>query len=154
MKGNTKLVNKLNDLLADELTAINQYMLHAEMCEDWGYTKLSQNFKTRAITEMHHAEKLMERILFLEGKPIVSNLNEMHIGATVPDQVDNDHDLEEHTIKNYNDAIKMASEVGDNATRDVLKDILMDEDRHADELEELQDQMEQMSLQIFLSTQV
>ncbi len=129
-------------------------MLHAEMCEDWGYGKLSKNFKDRAITEMHHAEHLMERILFLEGKPIVSKLDKMTIGASVPEQVDNDHDLETKTIKDYNDAIKLASEVGDNATRDILKQILMDEDRHEDELEELQDQIEQMSLQIFLSTQV
>lgn len=154
MKGNDKLIDKLNYLLEGELTAINQYMLHAEMCEDWGYGKLSKNFKDRAITEMHHAEHLMERILFLEGKPIVSKLDKMTIGASVPEQVDNDHDLETKTIKDYNDAIKLASEVGDNATRDILKQILMDEDRHEDELEELQDQIEQMSLQIFLSTQV
>ena len=154
MKGDKKLIDKLNYLLAGELTAINQYMLHAEMCEDWGYTKLSKNFKDRAITEMHHAEHLMERILFLEGKPIVSNLNKMTIGASVPEQVENDHQLETDTVKDYNEAIRLAAEVGDNATRDILKDILMDEDKHVDELEELQDQMDQMSLQIFLSTQL
>lgn len=154
MKGDPKLIDKLNYLLAGELTAINQYMLHAEMCEDWGYGKLSKNFKDRAITEMHHAEHLIERILFLEGKPIVSKLNKMTIGASVPEQVDNDHQLETDTVKDYNDAMKLAAELGDNATRDVLKDILMDEDKHVDELEELQDQMDQMTLQIFLSTQV
>ena len=154
MKGDQKLIDKLNYLLAGELTAINQYMLHAEMCEDWGYAKLSKNFKDRAITEMHHAEHLMERILFLEGKPIVSNLNKMTIGASVPEQVENDHQLETDTVKDYNEAIKLAAEVGDNATRDILKDILMDEDKHVDELEELQDQMDQMILQIFLSTQL
>ncbi len=154
MKGDKKLIDKLNYLLAGELTAINQYMLHAEMCEDWGYAKLSKNFKDRAITEMHHAEHLMERILFLEGKPIVSNLNKMTIGASVPEQVENDHQLETDTVKDYNEAIRLAAEVGDNATRDILKDILMDEDKHVDELEELQDQMDQMSLQIFLSTQL
>ena len=154
MKGDKKLIDKLNYLLAGELTAINQYMLHAEMCEDWGYAKLSKNFKDRAITEMHHAEHLMERILFLEGKPIVSNLNKMTIGASVPEQVENDHQLETDSVKDYNEAIRLAAEVGDNATRDILKDILMDEDKHVDELEELQDQMDQMSLQIFLSTQL
>lgn len=154
MKGDPKLIDALNGLLRGELTAINQYMLHAEMCEDWGYEKLSKNFKDRAITEMHHAEHLMERILFLEGKPIVSNLDAMSIGATVPEQVDNDHDMELQTVKDYNAAIDLASALGDNATRDVLKDILMDEDAHVDELEELQDQIDQMSLQIFLSTQV
>ena len=154
MKGDQKLIDKLNYLLAGELTAINQYMLHAEMCEDWGYAKLHENFEHRAITEMKHAEKLMARILFLGGKPIVSNLSKMTIGATVPQQVDNDHDLETQTVKDYNDAIKLTGELGDYATRDILKDILMDEDAHVDELEELQDQMEQMSLQIFLSTQL
>ena len=154
MKGDKKLIDKLNYLLEGELTAINQYMLHAEMCEDWGYTKLHENFEKRAITEMRHAEKLMGRILFLGGKPIVSKLDAMAIGETVPQQVENDHELEVKTVKDYNDAMKLAAEVGDNATRDVLKEILMDEDAHVDELEELQDQMDQMSLQIFLSTQV
>lgn len=154
MKGNQELIDKLNYLLKGELTAINQYMVHAEMCEDWGYDKLSHNFKDRAITEMHHAEHLIERILFLEGKPIVSNLGDMHIGSTVDVIVDNDHTSEIQTVKDYNDAIKLASEVGDNATRDKLKQILMDEDRHVDELEDLQDEIEQMGIQIFLSTQM
>lgn len=153
MKGNEKLIDTLNDLLADELTAINQYMVHAEMCEDWGYTQLHENFEQRAITEMRHAEKLMSRILFLEGTPIVSNLNRMTIGQTVPEQVDNDHALEVETVRRYNEAIVLAGEVLDYATRDMLTDILADEDRHVDEIEELQDQIEQMSLQIFLSTQ-
>ncbi len=154
MKGDPKLIDKLNYLLEGELTAINQYMVHAEMCEDWGYDKLSKNFKDRAITEMHHAEHLIERILFLEGKLIVSNLNQLHIGSTVPDIVNNDHASEIQTVQDYNDAIKLAAEVGDNATRDKLKEILMDEDRHVDELEDLQDEIDQMSLQIFLSTQM
>lgn len=154
MQGDQRLIDKLNYLLEGELTAINQYMLHAEMCEDWGYAKLHENFEQRAITEMCHAEKLMARILFLGGKPIVSKLDKMTIGETVPQQVDNDHELEVQTVKDYNEAMALAAEVGDNATRDVLKDILMDEDAHVDELEELQDQMEQMSLQIFLSTQL
>ncbi len=153
MKGNQKLIDTLNDLLAGELTAINQYFVHAEMCEDWGYGKLSQNFKTRAITEMKHAEKLIERILFLEGTPIVSNLNDITIGKAVPEQVGNDHALELDTVKRYNEAIVLAGDVLDYATRDVLMTILADEDAHVDELEEVQDQIEQMSLQIFLSTQ-
>ena len=155
MQGDQRLIDKLNYLLEGELTAINQYMLHAEMCEDWGYAKLHENFEQRAITEMRHAEKLMARILFLGGKPIVSKLDKMTIGETVPQQVDNDHELVIDTpMRDHNEAMALAAEVGDNATRDVLKDILMDEDAHVDELEELQDQMEQMSLQIFLSTQL
>lgn len=153
MKGNPKLIDSLNSLLAGELTAINQYIVHAEMCEDWGYGKLHDSFEKRAITEMKHAEHLIERILFLEGTPIVSNLNDIKIGAEVPTQVKNDHALEVQTVKEYNDAIVLAGEVLDYATRDVLMDILKDEDSHVDELEELQDQIDQMSLQIFLSTQ-
>lgn len=153
MKGNPELIDKLNYLLEGELTAINQYMLHAEMCEDWGYAKLHENFERRAKTEMHHAEKLMSRILFLEGKPIVSNLSKMTIGATVTEQVDNDHDMELQTVKDYNDAIALAVSVADNATKEVLEDILRDEDSHVDELENLQDQIEQMGIQVFLSTQ-
>lgn len=153
MKGNEKLVDTLNDLLADELTAINQYMLHAEMCEDWGYTKLHEQFEQRAITEMRHAEKLMSRILFLEGTPVVSNLNKMTIGSSVPEQLGNDLDLETDTVRRYNEAIVLAGEAMDYATRDMLQEILVEEDGHVDDIEELQDQIEQMSLQIFLSTQ-
>ena len=153
MKGNQKLIDTLNSLLEGELTAINQYSVHAEMCEDWGYGKLSGSFKTRAITEMKHAEKLIERILFLEGTPIVSNLSDINIGKEVPEQVKNDHSLEVDTVKDYNEAIVLAGEVLDYATRDILMEILNDEDQHVDELEELQDQIDQMSLQIFLSTQ-
>jgi len=91
MQGNPKLIDTLNALLADELTAINQYVVHAEMCEDWGYGKLHEIIEKRAITEMKHAEKLIGRILFLGGRPIVSELNKIHIGEDVPKQVENDH---------------------------------------------------------------
>lgn len=154
MKGNEKLIDTLNSLLADELTAINQYIVHAEMCEDWGYGKLHTSFEKRAIDEMKHAEKLIGRILFLEGTPIVSNLNNIHIGADVPNQVENDRLSEVDAIKAYNDAIALAGELRDYATRDILVDILNDEDRHMDEIEELQDQIDQMTLPTFLSTQV
>lgn len=153
MKGNQELIQALNDLLAGELTAVNQYMVHAEMCEDWGYEKLHASFEKRAISEMKHAEMLIGRILFLEGTPIVSNLNEIKIGATVPQQIDNDHAAEIDTVRDYNEAIVLAGQVLDYATRDMLMTILQDEDSHVDELEDLQDQIEQMSLQIFLSTQ-
>lgn len=154
MKGNPELIDTLNDLLASELAAINQYMVHAEMSEDWGYTRLSKNFKERSITEMKHAERLIERILFLEGTPIVSNLDDIRIGAEIPQQIDNDHASELNAIKMYNEAIVLAGNVMDYATRDILEAILRDEDTHLDELEELQDQIEQMTLSTFLSTQV
>jgi bacterioferritin len=153
VKGNQELIQALNDLLAGELTAVNQYMVHAEMCEDWGYEKLHARFEKRAIAEMKHAEMLIGRILFLEGTPIVSNLNEIKIGATVAQQIDNDHAAEIDTVRDYNEAIVLAGQVLDYATRDMLMSILQDEDSHVDELEDLQDQIEQMSLQIFLSTQ-
>jgi bacterioferritin len=154
MKGNDKLLSTLNSLLADELTAINQYMVHSEMCDDWGYEKLHKHFEKRAIDEMKHAEKLIGRILFLEGTPVVTNLKKIMIGSTVDKQLANDHTAEEGAIKAYNDAIVLAGEVKDYATRDLLQNILNDEDAHMDEIEELQDQIEQMSIQIFLTTQV
>ncbi|HON78305.1 MAG TPA: bacterioferritin [Spirochaetota bacterium] len=154
MKGNEKLITILNSLLADELTAINQYMVHSEMCDDWGYEKLHKHFEKRAIDEMKHAEKLIGRILFLEGIPTVSTLNNIMIGATVEKQLANDHAAEEGAIKAYNDAIVLAGEVKDFATRDFLQQILNDEDSHMDGIEELQSQIEQMSVQVFLTTQV
>jgi bacterioferritin len=154
MQGNPKLIETLNALLADELAAINQYIVHAEMCEDWGYGKLHEGFEKRSIDEMKHAEKLIGRILFLGGTPIVSNLSKIHIGKDVPRQIEYDRVAEEGAIKAYNEAIALAGEVLDHATRDMLIQILNDEDRHLDELEELQDQIEQMTLQMFLTTQV
>ena len=154
MKGNKRLIETLNSLLADELTAISQYMVHSGMCENWGYSKLHDHFETRAIDEMKHAEKLIARVLFLEGIPTVSKLLEMHIGAEVPKQLENDHFAEEGAIKAYNAAIVVAGDVGDFATREVLEDILKDEDRHIDKIEELQDQIKHMTLPVFLSTQV
>jgi len=150
MKGNDKLIAVLNSLLADELTAINQYMVHSEMCDSWGYEKLHKRIEKRAIDEMKHAEKLIGRILFLEGTPIVSELKKILIGADVPRQVENDRIAEEGAIKAYNDAIILAGEVKDYATRDLLQSILNDEDQHIDEIEEMRDQIEQMTLPIFL----
>lgn len=154
MKGNAELIKTLNSLLADELTAINQYMVHSEMCANWGYQKLHKQFEKRAIAEMKHAEKLIGRILFLEGMPTVSVLRKMNIGTEVPKQLASDHALEAGAIKSYNEAIVQAGEVRDHATRDILQAILNDEDGHIDEIEELQDQLGQMTLPVFLGNQV
>lgn len=154
MKGNEKLLSALNGLLADELTAINQYMVHSEMCDDWGYEKLHKHFEKRAIDEMKHAEKLIGRILFLEGTPIVSSLNKITIGADVAKQLENDRLAETDAIAAYNNAIVLAGEVKDYATRDLLQEILNDEDAHMDSIEGLQSQIEQMTLPVFLTTQV
>ena len=154
MKGNDKIIATLNSLLADELTAISQYMVHSEMCANWGYGKLHHHFEKRAVDEMKHAEKLIGRILFLEGIPIVSQLHKISIGADVAGQLANDHGAEAGAIRAYNDAIVQAGELKDFATREILEEILGDEDRHIDGIEELLDQIQQMSLQVFLSTQV
>ncbi len=154
MKGNDQLVQTLNHLLADELTATNQYILHSEMCVNWGYDKLHDVIEKRAIDEMKHAEKLIARILFLEGLPIVSNLNPMHVGASVADQLANDLESEYGAVKAYNDAIRLAMDVSDNATRELLEDILQDEEEHIDWLEAQRDQIQQMGLGNYLALQV
>jgi len=153
MKGNDKLLAALNALLADELTAINQYMVHSEMCDDWGYGKLHKAIEKRSIDEMKHAEKLIGRIIFLEGIPIVSKMNDIHIGSDVPKQFVNDRAAELGAIKAYNEAIALAGEVKDYATRDLLQGILNDEDAHLDEIESIESQIDQMGAQIFLTTQ-
>jgi bacterioferritin len=154
MKGNEKLLETLNALLSDELTAISQYMVHSEMCANWGYEKLHKHFEKRAIDEMKHAEKLIGRILFLEGTPIVNKLGGMSIGADASKQLASDHALELGAIKAYNDAIKLAGEVSDFATREILEHILQEEDTHIDRIEELQDQISHMTLPLFLTMQV
>jgi bacterioferritin len=151
MKSSEKMLASLNGLLADELTAINQYMVHSEMCDDWGYENLHKHFEKRAVEEMKHAEKLIGRILFLEGRPVVSQLNKITIGKDVPEQLENDRQAEMGAIKLYNEAIALAAELKDHATRDFLQEILNDEDDHVDEIEALQSQIEQMTLPVFLS---
>ena len=132
MKGNDKVIEKLNSLLAEELTAINQYMVHSEMCANWGYEYLHEKIEKRAIEEMKHAEKLIARIVFLEGTPTVSKLNAIHIGADIQKQLQNDLAAEMVAVKGYNEAIHLADEVDDAATRTMLEEILRDEDRHVD----------------------
>ena len=154
MKGDEKVLAKLNQLLAEELTAINQYMVHAEMCENWGYKRLYESVYKRAIKEMKHAEKLIERILFLEGTPTVSQLNPIIIGSDVPKQLQSDVDAEYGAVKSYNEGIEICVATSDNATRDVLEEILADEDGHVDDIETLQSQIGQMGLETFLNAQV
>lgn len=154
MKGDKKLIEALNSLLADELTAISQYMVHSEMCDNWGYDKLHKFIEKRAINEMKHAETLIGRILFLEGLPIVSELKKMHIGAEIPKMMANDHEKELDAVKSYNAAIKLAGEVKDFATREILESILKDEDAHVDGIEMNIDQIGQMGLAVYLTTQV
>src|SRR5512142_1490530 len=141
MKGNEKIIEHLNARLSEELTAINQYMVHAEMCDNWKYERLHKIIQKRAVDEMKHAEKLISRILFLEGRPIVSELQKMHIGAEVPKMHENDRIAEDTAIKNYNASIKLAVEIGDNGTRELLEAILKDEEAHIDWIEAQLDQI-------------
>jgi len=155
MKGNEQILAKLNDLLAEELTAINQYMVHSEMSDNWGYERLHKKVEERAIVEMKHAEKLIARILFFdEGRPIVSNLKPIHIGPDVEGQLRNDLRAEHDAVAIYNDAVRLARELGDNGTRDLLEDILEDEEEHVDWIEAQLDQIEQMGIQNYLAIQV
>jgi bacterioferritin len=153
MKGNPKLITVLNSLLAEELTAINQYMLHSEMCENWGYGKLHTAIKKQAMDEMHHAEWLIERIIFLDGSPTVSKLNPMKIGKTVSEMITNDSNDELDAVHNYNNAIKLAREVGDQSTADLLTKILKMEEDHVDWAEIQSSQIEQMGLENYLLAQ-
>jgi len=154
MKGNPKIIETLNARLAEELTAVNQYFLHAEMCENWGYERLHGMIRKRSIDEMKHAEKLIARILFLEGIPIVSNLNKMFIGAEVAKMHENDRSAEEIAIKGYNESIRLAVELGDNGSREILESILREEEEHIDLLESQLDQIKQMGIQNYLVEQI
>jgi bacterioferritin len=154
MKGNIKVIEKMNDLLADELTAVSQYMVHSSMDSNWGYEVLHGSVEKRAIDEMKHAEMLIDRILYLEGVPIVSNLKKMDIGAMVDVQIENDRSSEEGAIKSYNDGIRLTAELADNGTNEMLKSILKDEEMHMDWLEAQLDQIKHMGLQIYLTNQV
>jgi bacterioferritin len=154
MKGNEKVIEKLNFLLADELTAVSQYIVHSEMCANWGYKRLHEVIEKRAIDEMKHAEKHIARILFLEGRPIVSSLNKIAIGADVEIQLANDWAAEDGAIKAYNEGIRLAVEVGDNGSRDLLESILTDEEAHIDWIEAQLDQIKQMGIKNYLAVQI
>ena len=154
MKGNDRVIAKLNDLLADELTAINQYMVQSEMCANWGYEKLHKAIEKEARDEMKHAEKHIGRILFLEGSPTVSRLNQINVGNDVPAFLKNNWDAESGAIKSYNEAMRLATEVGDHGTREMLESILKDEESHIDLIEAQLDQIKQMGLQTYLGEQV
>jgi bacterioferritin len=153
MQGNEKVIEHLNARLADELTAVNQYMVHAEMCDNWGYERLHGAIQKRAIDEMKHAERLIGRILFLEGRPTVSKLNTIEIGAEVEQMLRNDRKAEATAIKDYNADIRLAVELGDNGTRELFEALLTDEEKHIDWIEAQLDQIKQMGIQNYLVEQ-
>ena len=154
MKGNDKIIKKLNSFLAGELTAVGQYIVHSEMCANWGYGKLHDAIKKRAIEEMKHAERLIERILFLEGVPDVSGMEKVVIGNDVEQQFKNDCDAEMGANKAYNDGIRLCYDLSDNGTMELLQSILADEEKHLDWLETQLSLIKQIGNKNYLIEQV
>lgn len=154
MKGDPKIIECLSTVLKAELTAINQYFLHAEMCENWGYERLAKHTRKESIEEMVHAEKLMERILYLDGTPNMSDYFKINIGGDVPQQFKNDLQLEYDAVKRLNEFVTIATDVGDFGTRQLFEKILKDEEEHIDWLEAQLHAIEEMGIQNYLSQQL
>jgi bacterioferritin len=154
VKGSAKVIDLLNDVLTNELTAINQYFLHARMCENWGYDRLWHKIKHESIDEMKHADEVIERILYLEGLPNLQRLGKLNIGQTVEEQLKSDLALEAHAIPVLNRGIELCRAEGDNGTAELLEDILVDEEEHANWLEAQLTLVQQVGLQNYLSEQM
>lgn len=153
MEGNPKVIVVLNELLMAEITAINQYFVHAKMCENWGYKRLYEFNEKNSIEEMKHAERLIERLLYLEGIPKM-DLDKINVGKTVNDQLANDYALEKIAIQRLQRSITLCAEVGDAGSRELLEHILTDEEKHANDLEEHLQQIKDMGIENYLSVQV
>ena len=154
MKGRPEVLKVLQEMLKEELGAISQYFLHNEMCENWGFERLSKQIKKISVNEMGHAEELIERMLFLEGMPSLSELPKLTVGKDVKQQLENDLALEHGAVAGYNEAIATCRKAGDNGTADFLKGILADEEGHVDFFEEQLDLIEQLGLQNYLAQQL
>jgi len=154
MKGDPKAIAILNEVLKAELTAINQYFLHAEMCENWGYERMAKIVRKESIEEMQHAEKCMERILLLDGTPNMSDYFKINIGQTLKEQLKNDLDLEYTAVKRLNDGIKTCVAIGDNGSRELLEKILVDEEHHIDFLEAQLHAIKEMGYENYLAQQL
>jgi bacterioferritin len=154
MKGNPKVIAELNAALKEELTAINQYFLHAEMCENWKYEKLGRFIKKQSIDEMKHAEMLIERILFLDGAPNLTELLHLTVGANVKEQIESDLKLEINAVAMYNKSIQIARDEGDNASRELFERLLKDEESHVDWLEAQIHQIKEIGYERYLSQQI
>ena len=154
MKGDPKVIAVLNQVLKAELTAINQYFLHAEMCENWGYGKLAKHTRAESIEEMQHAEKLIEHILFRDGTPNMSDYFKINVGANVKQQIENDCQLEYDAVKRLNDGIETCVKAGDNGSRELLEGILTDEEEHIDYLEAQIQAIKDMGIENYLAQQL
>lgn len=151
MKGDPKIIEMLNLCLKRELTAINQYFVHSKMCENWGYTKMAAKMRKESIEEMHHADILIERILYLEGVPNMVDMFPIHVGTDVKSQLESDFQLEKEAIPSLNEAMAYCSEVGDNGSRELFKQILLEEEHHYDWLEAQFRLMEEVGMQNYLA---
>lgn len=154
MRGNDRVIALLNEVLKAELTAINQYFLHAEMCENWGYMKLAAYVRKESIDEMKHAEACIERILYLDGTPTMNELFPLRIGRTVKEQIENDLAVELEAVPRLNNAIQVAQEAGDNGSRDLFQRILVDEEHHVDWLEAQLYMIQEIGLDNYLAQQI
>ena len=154
MKGDKRIIEILNDVLTAELTAINQYFVHAEMCENWGYDRLHKVIRMHSIGEMKHAEELIERVLFLDGVPNVQRLGKINIGENVAEMVKVDYALEMDALPRLNKGIETCRELGDNNSRHLLEEILEDEEEHVDWLEAQQTLIDQVGIQNYLAQQI
>ena len=154
MKVAANIVPLLNDVLTAELTAVNQYFLHARLCGHWGFKRLCEKIRHESIEEMKHADKLIERILFLEGLPNLQRLGKINVGQTVPEQLGLDLAVEYEAIKRLNDAIEACRAAGDNGTRELLEHMLREEEEHADWIETQQEAIKLVGLERYLAEQL
>ncbi len=154
MKGSAKVIEVLNKTLCKELTGINQYFIHSKMCKDWGYHALAKHAWDESIEEMKHADKVIERILFLEGKPDMSTYDVIRIGGTVREQMANDLKLEQNAVKNLRDGIKVCMKEEDHVSREMLEHILCDEEEHIDWLETQLNLIEEITYENYLAQQM
>jgi bacterioferritin len=154
MRGDSDIIELLNEVLTAELTAINQYFIHAKMCDNWGYHRLASHGRDESIDEMKHAETLIERILYFEGVPNLQRLYTVRVGEDVPEQFQLDLELEYAAVERLNRGIALAVERGDNGTRDLLAEILTSEEDHVDWLETQQETIRQIGLEQYLAQQL
>jgi bacterioferritin len=154
VKGDPKVIDALNEVLTGELTAINQYFLHARMCKNWGYDRIAHFVYKESIEEMKHAQDLVDRILFLEGVPNLQKLSKLNIGETVPEQLDSDLKLEYQALDRLKAAIKVTFDAADHTSRELLEHILQDEEKHIDWIEMQLGQIKELGKQIWLAEQI
>jgi bacterioferritin len=154
MQGDPEIIEALNDILTAELTAVNQYFVHAKMCGNWGYSKLEHHIRDESIDEMKHADELIERILYFDGVPNLQRLMPLRVGETVPEQLESDLDVERKAIVRFNTGIALCVSKGDNGTRELLADMLTSEENHADWLETQLSLISQIGVENYLAQQI